>query len=207
MAGIALAGWLVFLAIGVGWRSFHQRRLTGDHGFRALSAPFGSPDQLLGAALLVAALVSVASPVLVLAGLAGTSFPIDPRVEAALGIALLGAGIAVTVKAQLDMGASWRIGVDRRERTELAMGGLYRHTRNPIYAGMLLVWLAQALLVPNAVSLAGLALTFVAIELFVRRVEEPHLLAVHGDAYRAYARSVGRFLPGLGCLEHEASAG
>jgi len=65
---------------------------------------------------------------------------------------------------------------------------------------MLLVWAAEALLVPNAVSLAGLAFTFVAIELFVRRVEEPHLVAVHGEAYRAYARAVGRFLPGVGRL-------
>jgi len=38
------------------------------------------------------------------------------------------------------------------------------------------------------------------IEVFVRRIEEPHLLAVHGDNYRAYARSVGRFLPGVGLL-------
>jgi hypothetical protein len=56
MAGIALVGWLVFLAVGAGWRSWHQRRLTGDHGFRGLSAPFGSPEQLLGAALLAGAL-------------------------------------------------------------------------------------------------------------------------------------------------------
>jgi len=102
------------------------------------------------------------------------------------------------VKAQLDMGASWRIGVDRNERTALATGGLYQHARNPIYTGMLLAWLGEAALVPNAVSLAGLLITFVAVELFVRRIEEPHLLSVHGDAYRAYARSVGRFVPGVG---------
>jgi protein-S-isoprenylcysteine O-methyltransferase Ste14 len=65
---------------------------------------------------------------------------------------------------------------------------------------MLMVWAAEALLVPNAVSLAGLAVTFRAIEFFVRRVEEPHLIAVHGDAYRAYARAVGVFLPGIGRL-------
>jgi protein-S-isoprenylcysteine O-methyltransferase Ste14 len=91
------------------------------------------------------------------------------------------------------------MGVDRGERTELATRGLY-HARNLIYSGMLLVWVAEALLVPNTVSVAGLALTTVAIELFVRRVEEPHLVAVHGDAYRAYARAVGRFLPGVGRL-------
>ena len=98
------------------------------------------------------------------------------------------------------MGASWRIGVDRSERTALATDGLYRHTRNPIYSGMLLVWTGQAVLVPSAVSLSGWAITFVALEVFVRRIEEPYLLAVHGDSYRAYARSVGRLLPGVGLL-------
>jgi hypothetical protein len=32
----------------------------------------------------------------------------------------------------------------------------------------------------------------------VRCVEEPYLIRVHGDAYRSYARAVGRFLPGIG---------
>jgi protein-S-isoprenylcysteine O-methyltransferase Ste14 len=62
------------------------------------------------------------------------------------------------------------------------------------------------LLVPNAVSFVGMVLTFVAIEVFVRHIEEPHLLAVHGDGYRAYASSVGRFLPGVGLLSSGQSS-
>ena len=201
MAGVALAGWLVFLGIGAGWRSWHQWRLTGDHGFRGLAARRGAPEQVLGGALVAGALVSVAAPVLVLADWLGSWHALESDAIAAVALLLLGAGVVVTVKAQLDMGASWRIGVDRRERTALANQGLYRHARNPIYSGMLLVWIAQALLVPNVVSLVGLGLTFIALELFVRCVEEPHLLTVHGDAYLTYARSVGRFLPGIGRIE------
>ena len=29
-------------------------------------------------------------------------------------------------------------------------------------------------------------------------VEEPYLLAKHGETYRAYTTSVGRFMPGVG---------
>jgi protein-S-isoprenylcysteine O-methyltransferase Ste14 len=32
----------------------------------------------------------------------------------------------------------------------------------------------------------------------VHIVEEPYLLTVHGDAYRDYLASVGRFVPALG---------
>jgi protein-S-isoprenylcysteine O-methyltransferase Ste14 len=41
-------------------------------------------------------------------------------------------------------------------------------------------------------------LLVVSTEAQVRLVEEPYLLGVHGDAYRAYAARVGRFSPGLG---------
>jgi protein-S-isoprenylcysteine O-methyltransferase Ste14 len=198
MAIVALVGWGVFLAVGVGWRSWLQRRRTGDHGFRGLAHPVGSPEQLAGAALVVGTLVSVAAPLLVLAGMTATWVALTTTATAVLGLALLTAGIVITVKAQLDMGASWRIGVDRNERTALATGGLYEHTRNPIYTGMLLAWVGEAALVPNAVSLAGLLVTFVAVEVFVRRIEEPHLMAAHGETYRAYARTVGRFVPGMG---------
>jgi protein-S-isoprenylcysteine O-methyltransferase Ste14 len=57
-----------------------------------------------------------------------------------------------------------------------------------------------ALLVPSVVALLGLALLVVALEIQVRLVEEPYLLRAHGDAYAAYARRVGRFVPGLGRL-------
>ena len=46
--------------------------------------------------------------------------------------------------------------------------------------------------------LPALCLVVGAVEVQVRRVEEPHLQALHGDAYRAYCRSVGRFVPRLG---------
>jgi protein-S-isoprenylcysteine O-methyltransferase Ste14 len=53
---------------------------------------------------------------------------------------------------------------------------------------------------PNLVACAGFILLVAAIELQVRRVEEPHLLRTHGDAYRAYTATVGRFIPGVGLI-------
>jgi len=200
MAGVALGGWLVFLAVGAGWRSWLQWRRTGDHGFRALSARFGSTEQITGVMLVAGAVVSVLAPVLVLWGVTGTSRALAGTTSAAAGLFLVVAGIALTVKAQLDMGASWRIGVDRAERTSLCTQGLYRFVRNPIYVGMFLVWIGEAWLVPNALSLAGVLLMVASIEVLVRAVEEPYLLGVHGEAYRAYTRRVGRFVPGLGRL-------
>ena len=98
------------------------------------------------------------------------------------------------------MGASWRIGVDAGEVTALVTSGVFRTVRNPIFTGMILTSVGTALMVPNAAALAGVALLALGLEIHVRYVEEPHLLAVHGDPYHRYANSAGRFVPRVGRL-------
>lgn len=49
-------------------------------------------------------------------------------------------------------------------------------------------------------ALSGLAVVHAGIQMQVRAVEEPHLLATHGQAYAHYAARVGRFLPWIGRL-------
>jgi protein-S-isoprenylcysteine O-methyltransferase Ste14 len=58
--------------------------------------------------------------------------------------------------------------------------------------------LGETLLARNPVAIAVLAIFVVAVEVSVRTVEEPYLLAAHGDDYRDYTASVGRFVPGIG---------
>jgi protein-S-isoprenylcysteine O-methyltransferase Ste14 len=125
---------------------------------------------------------------------------LDGPAAHAAGIALFATGLAGTFYSQLAMGASWRVGVDESERTELVTGGPFRLVRNPIYAAMLPALLGLALLTPNALALAGFALVLLALELQVRVVEEPYLLRTHGHEYRRYAERVGRFVPGVGRL-------
>ena len=57
-----------------------------------------------------------------------------------------------------------------------------------------------ALVVPNALSVGMVVAVVVAHQIQVRLVEEPYLLATHGEAYRAYAARTGRFVPFLGRL-------
>ena len=59
--------------------------------------------------------------------------------------------------------------------------------------------LGVMLAIPCAASLLLGVAAAIAIAVHTR-LEERHLLALHGDAYRAYAAGVGRFLPGIGRL-------
>lgn len=189
---------MLFLGVALFGRSWLQRRRTGDWGFRGLSGGIASADGIGGALLTLGMAASGLAPVLALAGIAPTLAALARPWLQALGLALLGAGFVVTIVAQLQMGASWRIGVDPAERTALVTHGVFRLVRNPIFTGMLLAAWGLVLVVPSPVALAGAVLTLLGLELHVRRAEEPYLLRTHGDAYRGYARRVGRFIPGVG---------
>lgn len=198
-ADMALVLFAIFGVLGFGWRSWLQYRRTGSTGFRGIRAG-GPVERLAGVGFVVALAVAVSGPILQEAGVVGPLGMLNEVCIQTIGIVLATAGIAATVYAQLEMGDSWRIGVDTTETTTLVHTGMFGRVRNPIYAAMFLFGIGIVLVTPNVVALAGLILLVATIELQVRRVEEPYLLRTHGDAYRAYAASVGRFVPGVGLI-------
>jgi protein-S-isoprenylcysteine O-methyltransferase Ste14 len=199
-ASIALALFAVFGVLGFGWRSWLQYRRTGSSGFRATSSRIGSTEWIAGVGVAVALVVAVSAPILQRVNLIAPLGALSAAWIQAAGIAVAIVGIAATLYAQLAMGDSWRLGVDVRETTTLVRTGVFARVRNPIYTAMFAFGLGIALVTPNVVACAGFILLVAAIELQVRRVEEPHLLRIHGDAYRAYTATVGRFIPGVGLI-------
>lgn len=199
---MALAALLIYafgLALTFGVRTFLHRRRTGDSGLRLQAGPAGSVAWWAKLSFLAALVLNAAGPVAALAGMPNLP-PLDHPAVAAAGLVITVAGAAATLGAQSAMGASWRVGVDPGERTALVTGGMFALVRNPIFTAMAASILGLTLMVPNPLALLGLATTLASIQLQVRAVEEPYLLAVHGAAYRAYAARTGRFLPGVGRL-------
>jgi protein-S-isoprenylcysteine O-methyltransferase Ste14 len=121
-----------------------------------------------------------------------------PRALAGLGWLGILAGTAVTLAAQRQMDASWRIGIDNRP-TALVTGGLFRYSRNPIFLGLGLFLAGVGCTVPAWWSLMGATLALAAIRVQVVW-EERHLAQLHGRPYLDYAARVGRFVPGIGRL-------
>lgn len=195
MAAAAIIIEALFFALAFGLRSIIQYRRTGSSGFHVPGPDAGAAERV-GSGLFVLALVLiVAAPV---GALAGWGVAEVPGWVGAVGAALAVAGSAATVWAQLEMGESWRIGVDPEERTELVTGGVYGFVRNPIFTAMLAATVGLALMVPSWVSVAAAVTLLVALEVQVRMVEEPYLATVHGESYARYRRQAGRFFPGMG---------
>ncbi|KIH99735.1 hypothetical protein LP52_05815 [Streptomonospora alba] len=196
MAWIALAYFTALFVVAFGVQSWRHRRRTGDAGLR-MGAPPGSVQWWGKLAFAAALLAGFTAPV---AALLGVPALFDSGLATGAGIAVLTLALVAVPVAQGSMRSSWRVGVDSGEHTDLVTAGPFRLVRNPIFSIVAAVFAGMLLLVPNAVSAIGLVLAVAAVQIQVRLVEEPHLLRVHGDAYRDYAARTGRFVPLVGRL-------
>lgn len=197
LIGVALA-----LAI-VCWRAWWQRRRYGSRSVLFFQSPRWQDNlrDALGVVLvfcLIGQAVGVAlgstSP-----GLLDVADHLSPAIRHGGGAALMFGGIVLLAATVLNLGASWRIGIDEGSRSGLVTSGFYRVCRNPIFVAILIMLAGYMLLLPTRLSLFLLVGAFIGIRQQVL-AEEAYLVRTHGDAYRAYARRVGRFVPGIGKL-------
>jgi protein-S-isoprenylcysteine O-methyltransferase Ste14 len=98
-------------------------------------------------------------------------------------------------RSHRDLGRSWSVTLEIRDRHRLITHGVYRLIRHPMYAAFWLWALAQALLLPN--WFAGFAGLIGFGTLFFGRVarEEQMMLDTFGEEYRAYMARTNRIIP------------
>ena len=128
--------------------------------------------------------------------LAGLLFAPWPK----LGAAVFAAGIALVAAAISDMGPSWQMGFDQTVPEHgLVKTGVFRLSRNPIYLGLIVLFIGWLLVLPALLSL----IIVVGVALGVQRQaidEEEYLQRTYGPEFRVWAGEVGRFVPWLGRL-------
>jgi protein-S-isoprenylcysteine O-methyltransferase Ste14 len=82
-------------------------------------------------------------------------------------------------------------------RPQLVVRGLYRFVRNPMYLGVTIVLLGEALLTRSGALVLYWAIWFALANLFVILYEEPSLRRRFGASYDAYMMQVNRWIPRL----------
>jgi len=108
-------------------------------------------------------------------------------VLAALGLALTFAGVAAVIRHRTTI-------VPHHPVATLLTGSAYRLSRNPMYTGLALVYLALALLFGSWWPLALWPLVIVAVRQLVIRPEERYLTQRFGQTYTDYQSRVRRWL-------------
>jgi len=189
---------VVFLLTAMVWPTVRLYRRTGT--FAVTFRRTADPRQRVIGAMFSVSLFGILGGA-VLFGIMGTErlgIVIAPPWLMALGWFAMVSGLGVVLMAQIQMGNSWRVGIDV-ERTDLVTGGLFRFVRNPIFSAMLLMAAGMTAVMPSLIGVLGWLLMAALVRIQCH-FEERHLLALHGEVYRAYASRVGRLIPGVGKL-------
>jgi protein-S-isoprenylcysteine O-methyltransferase Ste14 len=113
-----------------------------------------------------------------------------------LAVLLTAAGVAVACWARFHLGANWSGVVTLKENHELIRTGPYRTIRHPIYTGILLAFLGNAVLVGQLRGLLGLAILWASFYIKARR-EESFLAQEFGPNFNEHIQRTGMFLPKL----------
>ncbi|HEX9149684.1 MAG TPA: isoprenylcysteine carboxylmethyltransferase family protein [Thermoanaerobaculia bacterium] len=147
-------------------------------------------------ALLMPGAVVIGIPWLLLRGQPSRDVRLD--FPAVIGSALVIAGAATLFVCIRDFAVSGRgtlAPVDPPRK--LVRVGLYRHVRNPMYLGVLLVLVGESLFFESPVLGFYAAVIALSFHLFVVLFEEPSLRGLFGPDYERYRASVPRWVPRL----------
>lgn len=111
-----------------------------------------------------------------------------------VGAALTLAGLLFTVWARVHLGRNWSGTVTIKEGHELITSGPYRIVRHPIYTGLLLAFVGQAIAVGQWRGVLAVALAMFS---FWRKlkIEERWMREHFGGAYDAYSQRVSALIP------------
>ncbi|CAN5122386.1 hypothetical protein BH09ACT10_BH09ACT10_00340 [soil metagenome] len=196
MISMALGIYCAGLILAFGYRTFTHFGHTGRTGW--VRIPRGDIASWVGATLFALAL-AIGLVALVLAAQGAVATVDVALLVGVAGLTLEAVALIGVIFAQESMGDSWRIGGNPLEKTPLVTKGLFGRVRNPIFSAMLASQVGIALVAPSVVSAAACLTMLVAIQISVRRSEEPYLRATH-SAYRNYSATVGRFVPRVGLI-------
>lgn len=144
--------------------------------------------------ILVPGTVAVAIPQLLARWRQRPKLPIDEHLARLLGNLSLLTGLLVYAHTTFQFGSEGNGTPSPTDEPEhLVTGRIYRYSRNPMYLGVLLVILGQALRRRSVAILWWGAGIWIGFHNRVIGYEEPHLLETYGAEYETYRARVPRW--------------
>ena len=111
-----------------------------------------------------------------------------------LSISIIGAIIACVSRYLL--GNNWSLSVQRKESHQLIQNGIYKIVRHPIYTGLLLLFIGNAIIVGDYRAIIAILIVFISLWLKLKR-EEKLLTETFGTEYTEYKNRTKALIPYL----------
>ena len=109
------------------------------------------------------------------------------------GIGLVHLAFLIIFIAQRNMANEWRIGIDNENKVNLITKGMFGISRNPIFLGVIIVFVGLFLIIPNVATAVILVSGVLVVQVQVR-LEEEFLIKKLGNEYKQYISKVNRWL-------------
>jgi protein-S-isoprenylcysteine O-methyltransferase Ste14 len=116
------------------------------------------------------------------------------RAWSTIGAGITLCGLLFTVWARVHLGRNWSGTVTIKEDHELITSGPYRVVRHPIYTGLLLAFIGQAIAIGQWRGVIAVAIAAGAFWKKLR-IEERWMREHFGSAYHAYGERVAALIP------------
>jgi len=123
------------------------------------------------------------------------SFPGSLHAYHYVAIAVCIAGIGITLHCIANFAIHGHGTLSPADPTKrLVISGLYKFSRNPMYVGVMLILLGEAIFTQSANLLVYSIGVFTAFNLFIVFREEPRLKKDFGKSYHEYCKTVRRWI-------------
>lgn len=115
----------------------------------------------------------------------------------AIGLGLIALGLALRLWVRQSLGEMYTGHVQVLTKHRLVRTGPYHYLRHPGYTGFIPMALGMALGFSSLIGIVAVLVLMLPGLIYRMNVEERLLTEQFGDAYRAYARTTKRLIPGL----------
>jgi protein-S-isoprenylcysteine O-methyltransferase Ste14 len=112
------------------------------------------------------------------------------------GLALSVLGLIIACWARYLLGNNWSVSVQKKDDHELISNGVYKLVRHPIYTGLLLMFLGNAVIVGSWRGLIAVLIVFISFW-FKLKKEEKWLIEIFGNQYLEYMTKSKALIPWL----------
>jgi len=119
---------------------------------------------------------------------------LTPAATAVSGIVVFALGAAIAGWGWFTFHKAGTTRVPGKLSSELVTWGPYRFTRNPMYLGMVIAYVGEALIQRHVWPLLLLPIVVGFVNWIVIPVEQANMAAMFGDSYAAYCHRVRRWL-------------
>jgi|SRR5690606_2278875 len=111
-----------------------------------------------------------------------------------LSISVIGAIIACA--SRYILGKNWSLSVQKKEDHQLIQDGIYKIVRHPIYTGLLILFIGNAIIVGDYRAIIAVLIVFVSLWLKLKK-EEKLLTETFGTKYTEYKNQTKALIPYL----------